>query len=828
VRASLRWLSELVDIDVSVDKLVELLNFSGTKVEAVHSIGAEVSGVVVAEVAAVTAHPNADNLSLVEVTGADGSHRVVCGASNFSVGDRVPFAEVGARLPGMSIGRRKIRGEPSEGMLCSAAELQISDDHSGILILPSEAELGADVVGLLGLDDNILELEITPNRPDCMGMVGLAREISALLGHELRWPLQPAPGDPSLLRAPPADRSVLLRDPPADRSVLLRDPPADRSVLAPEVTVEIQDPQGCPRYVARYLDGMTIGPSPLWLASRLVAHGMRPISNVVDVTNYVLLETGQPLHAFDAATIAERRIIVRRAHEDETLVTLDGAERSLESSDLVIADPSGAIAIAGVMGGAATEVSETTGEVILESACFERASVAHTGRRLFLRTEASVRFERGSDPQMAPVAAARAAALMAQLAGGRVATPAVDAEPRPFEPRRTMLRPSRTDHVLGIEVALQAQKNHLRSLGFELSSSASELEVTIPSWRQDVAREVDLIEEVARLEGFDRLPATLPPGVRGGLEPDQAALRALARALSACGLHEAWTPTFMGAGALDGLGLSQDDPVRAAVQLVNPMNEDERRLRTTLLPGLLRSSARNLAHGAPGAALFELARVYRPSTDVLPDEPATLAAVFSGRRSGSTWRHRETTWDFYTAKGVLDAALRSLRLGPLMYAAAGGMPFHPTRAASVSVGDAGVGVVGELHPEVCERFEVAEQSLAFELDLTPLLAALPDRPKVAELPRFPPIYMDLAFVVDSSIPQATLQRAIEDASHPEATSVALFDLYEGEQVPSGKKSLAYALELRSKDRTLTDEEAAAIRARIVAAVAERTGGELRS
>ena len=806
MRASLRWLSELTDIDVSTDKLVELLNFSGTKVEAVHSIGAEVSGVVVAEVAAVTAHPNADNLSLVEVRGADGPHRVVCGASNFSVGDRVPLAEVGARLPGMSIGRRKIRGEPSEGMLCSAAELRISDDHSGILILPSEAELGADVVGLLGLDDNILELEITPNRPDCMGMVGLAREISALLGHELKWPPEPEPGD----------------------SVLWRDPPSDRSSLAPEVTVEIQDPQGCPRYVARYLDGMTIGPSPLWLASRLVAHGMRPISNVVDVTNYLLLETGQPLHAFDAAAIAERRIIVRRAGEGETLVTLDGAERSLESSDLVIADPSGAIAIAGVMGGAATEVSEATGEVILESACFERASVALTGRRLFLRTEASVRFERGSDPQMAPVAAARAAALMAQLAGGRVAATAVDAEPRPFEPRRATLRPSRTDHLLGIEVAPQAQENHLRSLGFELSSSASELEVSIPSWRQDVTSEVDLIEEVARLEGFDRLPATLPPGVRGGLEPEQAALRALARALSACGLHEAWTPTFMGARALDGLGLSQGDPVRAAVQLVNPMNEDERRLRTTLLPGLLRSSARNLAHGALGAALFELARVYRPSTDVLPDEPATLAAVFSGRRSGATWRHKETTWDFYTVTGVLDAALRSLRLGPLSYAAAGGMPFHPTRAASVSVGDAGVGVVGELHPEVCESFEVAEQSLAFELDLTPLLAALPDRPKVAELPRFPPIYMDLAFVVDSSIPQARLQHAIEDSGHPEVTSVALFDLYEGEQVASGKKSLAYALELRSKDRTLTDEEAAAIRARIVSAVAERTGGELRS
>jgi len=795
VRASLRWLSELVDIDVSVDKLVELLNFSGTKVEAVHSIGAEVSGVVVAEVAAVTAHPNADNLSLVEVTGADGSHRVVCGATNFAVGDRVPFAAVGARLPGMSIGRRKIRGEPSEGMLCSAAELQISDDHLGILILPPEAELGTDVVILLGLDDNILELEITPNRPDCMGMVGLAREISALLGHELKWPAQPEPRAAS---------------------------------LTPAVTVEITDPQGCPRYVARYLEEVSIGPSPLWLAARLVAHGMRPISNIVDVTNYVMLETGQPLHAFDADTIVERRIVVRRAGEGETVVTLDGVERTLERPDLVIADPSGAIAIAGIMGGAATEVSETTGAVILESACFERASVSRTGRRLFLRTEASVRFERGSDPQMAPVAAARAAALIAKLAGGRVADEPVDAQPQPLEPRRATLRPARTDHLLGIEVAPEAQEKHLRSLGFEVSSSASELEVTIPSWRQDVASEVDLIEEVGRLEGFDRLPATLPAGVRGGLEPEQSVLRELARALSSCGLHEAWTPTFMGAGALDALGVSKEDPVRDAVQLVNPMNEDESRLRTTLLPGLLGSCARNLAHGAPGAALFELARVYRPGADVLPDEPATLAAVFCGRRSAATWRKGEVVWDFYATKGVLDAALKFLRLGPLGYAAAGGMPFHPTRVASVSVGSEGIGIVGELHPEVCKRFEVAEQSLAFELDLTPLLASLPDRPKVAELPRFPPIYMDLAFVVDSSVPQATLRRAIADSGRPEVTSVELFDLYEGEQVMQGKKSLAYALELRSRDRTLTDEEAAAVRARIVSTVAERTGGELRS
>ena len=803
MKASLAWLSELVDIDVSVDKLVELLNFSGTKVEAVHSIGSEVSGVVVAEVTAISAHPNADNLSLVEVSAPGGSRRVVCGASNFAVGDKVPLADVGARLPGVTIARRKFRGEPSEGMLCSAAELQLTDDHSGILVLPPEAEVGADVVTLLGLDDHVLELEITPNRPDCMGMVGLGREIGALLGHELRWPLEPGE--------------------------------ADRS-LEPGVSVEIEDPEGCPRYVARYIDAIAVAPSPLWLQSRLLAHGVRPISNVVDVTNYVMLETAQPLHAFDAATIPGAAILVRRAQPGETLVTLDGVERRLEEKDLVIADRARAIALAGIMGGAATEVSEATATVVLESACFERASVAYTARRLQLRTEASARFERGSDPEMAPVAAQRAAGLLGQLAGVRVAAAAVDACTRPFVARRVALRPARTNHVLGIEVAAQAQEQRLRSLGFDVhtlsngsrSAAGAELDVGIPSWRHDIRAEIDLIEEVARMEGFDRLPATLPPGVRGGLEPEQAALRGLARALSGAGLHEAWTSAFMDASALDRLGLPPDDPARTAVVIHNPMTEDEGRLRTTLLPGLLKSCARNLAHGAPGAALFELARVYRPTGGLLPEEPATVAAVFCGEATPPTWRGPERRWDFYSAKGVLEAVLRSVRLGPVSYAPGGGMPFHPTRVASLSVDRAGVGVLGELHPDVCRRFDVAERSLAFELDLTPLLAALPERPKVAELPRFPPVYMDLAFVVDSSIPEAKLRSAIEDSGRPEVTSVSLFDLYRGEQVGEGKKSLAYALELRSPDRTLTDEDAAAVRARIIATVAERTGGELRS
>jgi phenylalanyl-tRNA synthetase beta chain len=795
VKASVNWLKEFVDFDISVDELADRLSGSGTKVEGIELPGAAVEGVVVAEVLDVADHPRADKLIVVEVSTAPGeSRQVVCGARNFEVGDRVPFAEVGARVGDVTIEARRIRGVVSNGMLCSGAELGISKDHSGILVLPPDAELGTDVSAVMGLDDAILDLEVTPNRGDCMGMIGLAREVGALVGSRLR---------------------VVPREVPS-------------SSLEASVSVTIEDPEGCPRYVARFIEGIKGGSSPSWMQARLVRLGVRPVSVVVDVTNYVMLETGQPLHAFDAASVPDHRIVVRRAAAGESLRTLDGQRRSLHPDDLVIADSTRPIALAGVMGGELTEVSDSTDSVILEAAVFDNAAVAYASRRHSLRSEASARFERGVDAEMAPVAAARAAALMAELAGGSVAPGAVDEYPAPITPRRITLRPARTGAVLGYEISGGDQAAHLRALELEVASTGDVLEASIPSWRRDLYREIDLIEEVARLAGFGRLPSSLPPGRAGGLDTSQAAERRVRRILAGFGVIEAWTSSFGSPEELDALGFPPDHPARAAVALANPTSDLDPILRTTLLPGLLRSTSRNLAQRARSVALFEIARIYEKSEEQLPREPLLLTAVFTGVRGTPSWSEGERAWDFFSAKGVLQASFASLGIEGLRFAPVKSMPWHPTRAAGVLLRDEGLGVLGELHPDVCERFAVTEGAVAFEIALEPVLMALPQRARVAELSRFPAVYIDLAFVVDVELSEARVHELIEGAGAPEVVAARLFDVYRGEQIAENKKSLAYALELRAPDRTLTDADAESVTHRIVTALRERTGAELRS
>ncbi|HEX2196756.1 MAG TPA: phenylalanine--tRNA ligase subunit beta [Actinomycetota bacterium] len=796
MRVSLAWLREFVDVDVPVATLREMLDVSGTKVEKVHRPGEGIGGVTVAQVEQIDPHPNADNLTMVTVATGEGSQRVVCGARNFAVGDKVALARVGATLPEMTITERRIRGEVSAGMLCSAAELGISKDHSGLLVLPADAELGADVVHTLGLDDAVFELEVTPNRPDCMGVVGVAREVAALTGAELRLPSADLTGDADL--------------------------PAP-------VTVTIEDARGCPRFVARYLTGVSIGPSPQWMTARLVSAGVRPVSNVVDVTNYVMMELGQPLHAYDAAKVPDGRIVVRRARPGESLTTLDGVERSLHPDDLVIAGRDELLGIAGVMGGEGSEVSDATAAVILECANFDHVSISYTSRRHGLRSEASARFERGMDPEMPPFAAARAARLMSELAGAAVAEKAVDEYPAPAERASVTLRPARTSRVLGADIPRDRQARHLRSIGIEIEESEDGLlRATVPTFRPDLTREVDLVEEVIRLYGIDKVAPTLPPGRAGRLDEAQRFDRSLRRALAALGLREAWTESFVGPRELDDLGLAADHPARSIVRLANPLAEERPGMRTTLLPGLLRSTARNVAHRADGVALFEIARVYEPTGGELPLEAQVLAAVFCGLRRPQEWSGAAAPWDFFAAKGVLEAALRTLGLPPPQLAPAEGMPFHPTRAATVSVAGKAAGALGELHPDVCERYDVPEGTVAFELSLAPLVDALPPRVKAEDLPRFPPLLLDLAVVVDEPVLAETALEIVREAGAPEVASARLFDLYRGDQLPEGRKSLAFALEIRAEDRTLTDQEALAVRDRIVAALGERLGAELRA
>jgi phenylalanyl-tRNA synthetase beta chain len=795
MKFSVNWLREFVDIDVPVEKLVESLSFSGTKVESLRRPARGIDGVVVAEVVDISPHPNADTLTLVEAKVSDSEvERVVCGAHNFGVGERVPLARVGASLPGMQVGERKIRGETSRGMLCSGLELGVSRDHSGILVLPPESPLGADVVEVLGLDDAIVEVEITPNRGDCMGMLGIAREVAALLGADLRSPDIAAP--------------VSDTDSP--------------------VKVRIDDPEGCSRFTARYIDAVTIAPSPSWMQARLVALGVRPISNVVDITNYVMLELGHPLHAFDAELVADQTLIVRRAKETEMLTTLDGVARTLHHDDLVIADPARALGLAGVIGGEDSEVSDETSRIIIECARFDPATIAFTTRRHIIRTEASARFERGADPEMAPVASERAAQLVAELCGGRVAADLEDAYPQPIVRPVITLRPERTSALLGYEVAADEQVSYLQSIELKVERHNGEMQVEVPSFRAlDLQREVDLIEEVARLAGFDRLPATFPAGVAGGLTRDQAAERRLRRILTGFGLAEAWTSSFGSPTELDLLGLPDDHPARTMVAIENPTSDEEPGLRTTLVPGLLRSVARNVAQRADSVSLYEIARIYEPSGEVLPREPLTLGAAFAGRRRPRGWRGDELRWDFFAVKGVIEAVFAALELAPPSFAPAAGPPFHPTRAASIVLDGSRIGAIGELHPDVSMRFSVPEETIVSEFALAPLWAALPDRVKVEELSRYPAVFIDLALVVDEALPAEKVEEQIRRAGAPELQSAALFDVYRGEQIPEGKKSLAYALELRSQERTLTDADAERVEQRILNALRERTGAELR-
>lgn len=796
MRVPLRWLQEFVDIGVTPEKLAELLDLSGTKVESVRRPSTGVAGVVVAEVVDIREHPNADNLTLVDARVSETEiHHVVCGARNFSVGDRVPLAQVGARLgsgdDALEITERKIRGERSQGMLCSGSELGISKDHSGILVLPPDAPLNAPVSELLGLDDVIFEFEITSNRPDCLSVVGLAREVSVLLRNELKIPELALPG------------------------------------VGGSTKVRIEDGRGCPRYVARRVSDVKISPSPAWIAARLLAAGVRPISNIVDVTNYVMLELGQPLHAFDAALIHDSTIVVRRARRGEKMRTLDGIDRDLSTEDLLIADPKRALALAGVMGGEESEVGNGTTAVIIEAAYFDKATVAFTARRHGLRTEASARFERGTDPEAPPVAAARAAQLMVELAGGSSEDATTDEYPLPVNARRIELRTERAGALLGAGLSEELQADYLEGLGMSVERG-DVLAVTVPTFRPDVQIEEDLIEEVGRIAGFERLPATLPPGRSGGLDRGQRFDTWVREFLADAGVAEAWTTSFGRSRDMDDLALPGDHPARRSVRLANPMSDEEETLRTSLLPGLLRSVSRNASQGADPIALFEIGRVFEPAGELLPEQPMLLGGAFFGSREGRRWGAHCGRWDFFAAKGLLESMCRAAALPDLGFEPVSGMPFHPTRAARVALDARPIGSLGQLHPEVCDRFGVPDGTICFEVGLGPLRDALPRREKVTDLSRYPAAFLDIALVVGDDVPAAAVSRIISESGRPEVTRAELFDVYRGEQVPEGNKSLAYALTLQVQDRTLTDEEALAVRDRIVSALSEQVGATLRA
>ncbi len=806
MRVSMKWLRELVDVKLPVEELIDLLDMTGTKVEAVHTLGSTLEGVVVGRILSKVRHPDAETLWVTTVDVGGGSPlNIVCGAQNFEAGDVVPVAMVGATLPnGVTIKKAKLRGIVSEGMNCSPAELGTGSDASGLMILPADAPVGMPFAQYYGMSDTVLELEVTPNRPDCLSMAGVAREVGAITG--------------------------------ARANVPASTPEESGAPAAASVSVTIEDPALCPRYTARLVRGVRIGPSPDWLAQRVAAAGARPISNVVDVTNYVMFELGQPLHAFDAATLAEaegkRAIIVRLAQPGERLVTLDGQDRGLADDTLVISDASGAVALAGVMGGDATEVSDSTVDILLEAACFSAPSVGRTSRRLSLISEASSRFERGVDPNGCVAALDRAAQLLAEVAGGTVAPGVVDAYPVPIAPAVVPLRVSRLDSLLGIDLSRDRVAEILERLGLVVEGDGDILAVTVPTFRPDLEREVDLIEEVVRVHGMGEVASTLPAGRGriGGLTPEQRRRERVGAALRGAGLNEAITWSFADPADVERVGWVFG-PDERPVRLLNPMSSEQSLMRFTTLPGLIRAVADNRRKGVADVHLYEIGTVWRTAPGrKQPKERSVVAGVLSGSWNPPGWNDPPVQLDLFDAKGAVESVVEELGIARFRLRPSDLPHLQPGRSAEVMIGGDVIGWLGEVHPGVLAAYDCDDGGpvAVFELQLKSLLKAARDVRPFIDLPRFPGVKMDLAIVVADGVPAERVEQAIWSAGGKLLDDVRLFDAYRGEGVAAGHTSLAFALVYRDPGRTLTDEEVAAVHDKVVRKVTSAVGGELRS
>ena len=818
MRISYEWLNTMVDLPEDPQDLVAQLVRTGTEVEAVEKVGADLANVVTAQVVSKRPHPDSDHMWLCQVSvgdrnvDADGNPvplQIVCGAQNFEEGDHIVTAMIGAVLPGdFRIKKSKLRGVESCGMNCSARELGMGSEHDGIIILPPDAPVGMDYTDYLGLSDTVIDCEITPNRPDCLSMRGMAVEVSAVLD---------------------VDAHVEL--------------PAVSAEKGPDahdlVEVSVEDPELCSRYAARVVRGVKVGPSPEWLARRVVAAGGRSVNNVVDVTNYVMYLTGQPLHAFDLATLSERdgrrHVVVRAARDGESIVTLDGERRELMPDMCVIADDGAVpVALAGVMGGRDSEVTDATTEVLIESACFSAGHTSRTSRNLDLMSEASIRFERQVDSCGCAEAADVAAALLEQCCGAEVCPGTVDVCPAPAEPVVVTLRPARVRQLAGADITNSFVTSRLERLGCTVErDDVAHFRVAVPSNRPDLTREVDLVEEVVRLWGEGAIEPTLPAARNhaGGLTLEQRRLRLVGSTLRACGLSETTTYCFADPADLDRLGITEAGR-GVPVKVINPLVADQSEMRRSLLPGLVRSVAYNLDHGVENVALYELGRVFfgheRRSQ---PDEPMYVAGVLAGRRADDAWNLRYDEYDFFDAKGVVERLLESLRVAKVRFRAADPQTYpwlQPGRSAEVLAGGELLGWVGNVHPASLARMGVERDVVAFELSVAALLRLAHDELPYRDVPTFPGVTHDLAIVVDESVTYEMLLQRIGSAGGKLLADVRLFDVYrDAERVGEGKKSMAFSLTYRAADRTLTSEEVEKAHERLVKKVCKATGGEVR-
>ncbi|HWE09704.1 MAG TPA: phenylalanine--tRNA ligase subunit beta [Solirubrobacteraceae bacterium] len=809
MRVPVDWLHEYCPTDLSAFDLADRLAMTGTEVERVEAHGVSaLEHFVVGKVVDAHQHPDADRLRVCLVdTGNGEPSQIVCGAPNVAAGQTVAVAKPGAVMPdGTKLKIAKLRGQPSNGMILAEDEVAIGTDHNGIMVLPDDIPAGTPLERVLPITTDVLVLEVTPNRPDCLGIYGVAREAHAAT----RAPLAPPPWASDPVSPTPAE--------------------ANERAVRDLVHIVVEAPELCPRFTARAFEDVKIGPSPPWLKARLMAAGQRPISNIVDITNYVMLMTGQPLHAFDLDRIAGAQLIVRRARDGETMQTLDGQTRTLDSAMVLIADADGPTSIAGIMGGARSEVTPETTRVLMEVANWDGANVHRTSLKLGLRSEASSRNEKGLQPEQAMEAQAVAARLILDLCGARLVPGTIDIGGNGPPPMTIRLRDERVTGLLGIEIPRRRSAEILNALEFTTADAPDGLDVTVPPFRRaDVTREADLIEEVARLGALQELPATLPSrhGAWGRLTGVQRLRRRAADALTAQGLHEIVGWSFEGPEMTERLRITG----RPFVELENPMSADQSRLRTTLLGSLLDVGQRNRSRGTHAVRLFEAGAVYIPGGERRPGEPYHAAALLSGAVRPATWRHPDPpSADFFAAKGILGGMLDTLHADWTVRRINEPEPFlHPGRAGEVAVRGTRAGWIGEIHPQVAALWDWSDPIAAFELDLDVVASALQGHVTgYSDLTSFPEVREDLAVVVADTVGADEVLTVVRQAGGALLTDAEVFDVYRDEQrIGPGNVSLALRLQFRAPDRTLTDEEVAARRRKIAAALTTQLEGRVR-
>ncbi len=783
MKVSLSWLNEYVPVEIDINKLVDALTMVGLEVESLSDRYEYIDTFFVGRIVEMSPHPNADQLKICNVDLGDRLIRVVCGAPNADKDLIVPVALPGTLLlDGTTIEKSVIRGEVSEGMLCSEAELGLGSDRSGLMPLNPSLSPGLSLSKALDLSDMVMAIDLTPNRPDCLSFIGVAREVAAIQGVSVNYP------EIKFATRPKGD-------------------------ITSHAAVSIESPDHCPRYAARLIEGITVSPSPFWLQDRLLSVGLRPINNIVDITNFVMLETGQPLHAFDFDSLAEHRIVVRTAKDGEVFTTLDGKEHALSKDMLMICDGENPVAIAGVMGGLNSEIKETTKQVLIESAHFSAVSIRKTSKRLGINTDASHRFERGVNPEGTVTALNRAAQLMVEIGKGTLIDGTIDEYPGLKHRKVIDLSVQKANRLLGLDLDQHKVKALLESIEFNVSVDNNDrLKVIPPPYRVDIKRPVDLIEEIARLYGYNRIPTTFPL-ITPQSEPPEPALilrKKIKKLMVGFGFSEAVNYSFTSSDACNQLKLPPDDPRRRTVTILNPLREDQTEMRTVMLPSLLGSMHHNLSQQANNFKLFEIGKIFLGNgPDNLPEEIEFLTALWTGTRIDQTWHDTGTSCDFYDIKGAVEGLLMVLDVGPVEFTK---IPLdkcyytRPGYTAGIEIGEAEIGMVGELHPEVLKNFDLKQTAYFFELNLDILMPLVPSTKQAKPLPKYPVVSRDVTLIIDKKMEAQKILESIRNIDEKLIESVHLFDVFEGESVQRGKKSISFRIIYRSADRTLADDE----------------------